>query len=344
MKKNFLTFFIIFLFFLMLSFPTVTKAAANEGLQLWIFTILPALLPYTIISSLLLQINAFSVPCHLLERLLKRKLPKNEFFALICGCLCGCPIGAKISADLYCDGKLSRNRAEFLMCAFNNISPSFLINYVFLEIYTPFIGLTFYDKWMLYFIMIFSSVLGSGLVIFITKHLFQTNFITHIFQRNTKVHIDGHFIQNQDFNSTANINAPNTQNTFIKPNFMSILDKCIFSAFEIQVKIGGYIILFTIVTNIFIYTLNLPVLSAACFGSVLEVTSGLELFLSCQDIASFPFGIIPAIITALTVFGGICTIFQTKTVIADTDLSICRYTLSKLAAGIISFLLTIANM
>ena len=323
----------------MLSFPTVTKAAANEGLQLWIFTILPALLPYTIISSLLLQINAFSVPCHLLERLLKRKLPKNEFFALICGCLCGCPIGAKIAADLYRDGKLGRNRAEFLMCAFNNISPSFLINYVFIEIYAPFVRLTFFDKWMLYFIMICSTILGSGLVVFITKHVFQSNSNNHIFSCIKKAHSTELFIKNQAYNTDSNTNIEKPKNTFTKPNFMSILDKCIFSAFEIQVKIGGYIILFTIVTNLFIYTLNLPVLHAACFGSVLEVTSGLELFLLCRDIASLPLWFIPAIITALTVFGGICTIFQTKTVIADTDLSICRYTISKLVAGVISFIL-----
>ena len=325
----------------MLSFPTVTKAAANEGLQLWIFTILPALLPYTIISSLLLQLNAFSVPCHLLERILKRKLPKNEFFALICGCLCGCPIGAKIAADLYRDGKLGRNRAEFLMCAFNNISPSFLINYVFIEIYSPFVRLTFFDKWMLYLIMIFSSILGSGLVVFMSKHIFQSILYNHIFSRIKKAASTEFFIKNQTHINTDSVSVQNRKNTFIKPNFMFILDKCIFSAFEIQVKIGGYIILFTIVTNIFIYTLNMPVLPAACFGSVLEVTSGLELFLLCRDIASLPLWFIPAIITALTVFGGICTIFQTKTVIADTDLSICRYTISKIVAGVISFLLTV---
>lgn len=327
----------------MLALPSVTKQAANDGLNLWIFTVLPALLPYTIISSLLMQLNAFSAPCRFIGRILKRKLPENEIFTIICGCLCGCPIGAKISADLYKSCKITKRRAEFLMCAFNNISPSFLINYVFVEIYAPFISLSSADKWILYLIMIVSTVTSASIVSYIhnnvvcnpntSKHIIQTNINQHAIQTKS----------NDNFTDKSLFykNTTTHKNTFSKATIMSLFDNCILSAFEIQVKIGGYIILFNIINKLFLCTLDLSWLHSSLFGSVMELTSGLGLFISAPNLpANLSCWLIPAFITSLTTFGGLCTIFQTKTVIADTDLSIYRYALSKILACIISFILT----
>ncbi len=327
----------------MLALPSVTKQAANEGLQLWIFTVLPALLPYSIISSILMQLNAFAVPCKLIGHLIKRNIPENEIFIIICGCLCGCPIGAKIASDSYKSGKISKNTATFLMCAFNNISPSFLINYIFIEIYTPFINLSLMDKWILYIIMITSTSIGASIVSYLTikpnkkksqKHFYQSNNTLHIMQ--TIVKDTNSLYSTKDFIYQTNIF------TFSKSIFMDIFDKCILSAFEMQVKIGGYIILFNIINKIFLYTSNMPWLHSSIFGSFMELTSGLGLFLHpSRQISNISYVFIPAIISSLTTFGGLCTICQTKTVISDTDLSIFSYTLSKFIACIFSFLLTI---
>lgn len=302
----------------MLALPSVTKQAANEGLQLWIFTVLPALLPYTVISSVLMELNAFSAPCRLIERITKRKLPENEIFTVICGCLCGCPIGAKIAAESYKKGSIKKSTAEFLMCAFNNLSPSFLINYVFVLVYTPFIQLTYLNKWLLFLIMISSSLLGA--------------LITH------KI-----FSKSHDANYQATFNILNTAQK--KPSFSKFFEDCILSAFEIQAKIGGYIILFTIVTNLFLYTLDLSRVQASVFGSILEITSGLGLFMSCNNhTINLPPYLIPALITALTAFGGICTIFQTKTAISGSGLSIIKYGTAKLISGFFAFVLYIFIM
>ena len=319
MKKNFTTFSILFIFFLMLALPSVTKQSANKGLNLWIFNVLPALLPYTIISSLLMQLHAFSLPCRLIGCIFKRKLPENEIFIIICGCLCGCPIGAKVAATAYKNGAISKTRAEFLMCTCNNLSPSFLINYVFMEVYAPFITLTASHKCVLFFIMLSSSLIGA--------------FIVHIIFSSQKDKCYLH--QNTDTN-TLNTNIPK------KPALSKLFEDCILSSFEIQAKIGGYIILFTIIANLFLQTLYLSDIQAAIFGSTLEITSGLGLFLSCADDAStIPTYLIIALITAFTTFGGICTIFQTKTAISDSCLSMKIYAISKLIAGCVAFLLSI---
>ena len=312
MKKIFATFLIFFIFFLMLAFPSITKDAAHRGLNLWIFTVMPALLPYTIISSILIYINAFSLPCRLISKLVHIKLPENHIFTCICGLLCGCPIGAKVAADNYYAGNLSKSSAEFLMCAFNCISPSFLINYVFVEVYSPYIALSFTDRWLIFVILILSSIIGAT--------------ICFLLPGNKEI-------------STKEKRHNQSCSTH-KQALGTLVDNCILSAFEIQVKIGGYIILFTIITQLLLHTLNLTPISTCILGSALEITSGLGTF-ATYIINTSPaiFSFIPCIITSLTAFGGICTIFQTKTVISCTDLSIAKYVIAKIIASIISFIL-----
>ena len=327
MKKNFLTFLILFIFFLMLALPSVTKNAANEGLRLWIFTVMPALLPYTIISSILLQLNAFSLPCRLIGKIFKCRLPENKIFIIICGCLCGCPIGAKVTADSYKNGQIDKSTAEFLMCVCNNLSPSFLINYVFVEVYAPFVQLTAGKKWILFIIMISSSFIGA----LITHKLF--------FKSNHKNSASSATDKPAPM-TTLNRSCLATMIKQKKPAISKLLEDCILSAFEIQAKIGGYIILFTIITNLFLHTLYLSDIQAAFFGSILEVTSGLGLFLSCnKDTSPFLQSLVPSLITALTTFGGICTIFQTRTAVSGSGLSIRKYSVAKFISGIISFIL-----
>lgn len=317
MKKNFITFSILFLFLLMLSFPAVTKEAASTGLNLWIYTVLPALLPYTIISSLLLYLDAFRLPCRIFEKLFHKRLPESETLIIICGCLCGCPIGAKLAADSYKSGKISKRNAEFLMCTCNNLSPSFLINYVFAEVYTPFLQLTTAHKWLLCFIIFASSFCGAA----ITFRL--------IYRPGKSA---DSVSENDTYRTTPSKNKK-------KPSFSKFFEECILSSFEIQAKIGGYIILFTIINNLFLFTLKLSDIQSAVFGSILEVTSGMGVFLSLNNAAlNLSSHAICAVITSLTAFGGLCTIFQTKTVISDSGLSVKKYGISKAISGILAFM------
>lgn len=322
MKKNFITFSILFLFILMLSFPAVTRQAATTGLNLWLYTILPALLPYTIISSLLLYLDAFAIPGRIFEKILKRKLPDSKILIVIFGYLCGCPIGARLASDSYKAGKISKKSAELLMCYCNNLSPSFLINYVFVEIYTSFVKLSGFYKWIIYLIMIFSSILGSLTADYIFKKASAHKALNDT---------SGEFVHSEKQIFTRE-----------KPAFSKFFEDCILSAFEIQAKIGGYIILFTIISNLFLHTLNLSPLQAAALGSMLEVTSGLGLFLICGNIfTTLPQWFVPALITALTTFGGLCTIFQTKSAVSDSGLSVAKYGVSKLISGFLAFVMSI---
>lgn len=298
MKKIFSSFLFFFIFFLMLAFPSITKNAANQGIQLWIFTVMPALLPYTIISSLLLSLNVFKFPC--------------QIFTAISGSLCGCPIGAKMAADYYKENRLSKKSAEFLMCAFNNISPSFMLNYVFTSVYGPYIHITSGSKCTLFIILFISSLFGASIV-----HILYPNQIS-------------------PYKSDTDNNITSSKKN--SKSIIQLLDTCIFSSFEVQVKIGGYIILFTIISALFQHTLSLPPLACATFTSIIELTSGLQSFYINQ--LHYATHIIIPTISALTTFGGLCTIMQVKTVLDNSDLSITKYLISKILAAAFSFIIT----
>ena len=61
MRRYAFPFSVILLFFIMLSFPQEVFNGASEGLLLWFQIVLPTLLPFIIISNVLIQTNSISI-------------------------------------------------------------------------------------------------------------------------------------------------------------------------------------------------------------------------------------------------------------------------------------------
>ena len=305
MKKNILTFFILFIFFLMLAKMDLTRTYALKGLNLWLFSVLPTLLPYTIISSILLRIDAFSKPLIKIRQLTKINFNEHIPFIVICGIFCGCPIGAKLSADTYELNKINKKTAVFLLCSLSSLSPAFIINFA-LPVILP-IKL----RIMLFILIIISNVISAYIII-------------HIF--------------NIKDNSSNPSSLPYDAIINQKKNrihLTDIFERCILSSFEIQVKIGGYIIIFSCISGIFIQTLHLTPYYALIFNSILEISSGLGTYNVFQPSKKYI-----SLITALTSFGGICTICQISSCIKDVNIPKSCLLYSKLISAILIYILT----
>ena len=127
---------LIFLFIIMLFFPKATLAGAADGLLLWFQMILPTLLPFMILSNLLLQTNAiYYISCALkpiLQPLFQISTP--SCYAVLVGFLCGYPMGAKIIADLTRSNRISKEEGQYLLSFCNNSSPMFILSYISLQI------------------------------------------------------------------------------------------------------------------------------------------------------------------------------------------------------------------
>lgn len=300
----------LLLFILMLIFPDLTKTGASTGLILWFNTILPTLLPYMIISSVISYYNAFDIVSKILYPITGKIfcISQNANYCLVIGFLCGFPMGSKVIADMLKADKISLNEASYLLSFCNNLSPAFLMNYV-----TPAILLNCYKietniMHIFYFIIFSAPILVSFIYRAIEKYNFNPQIICHKIANKTITHKSSNF-----------------------------LDQCILSSFDNIFKIGGYIIMFTIFST---WILNLPFINSDAgflLSSLFEITSGL---FSLKH-TGFPSDIGILFVLMMCSFGGICSIAQTNSMISDTELKITSYIKYKLITAFISFILAI---
>ncbi|MDY3692125.1 MAG: sporulation protein [Dysosmobacter sp.] len=106
------------------------RAAAAEALSLCAGSVIPALFPFLVVSSLLLSLGLGELLSPMLAGLMEPlfRVDGAGSSALLLGLVGGYPIGAKTAADLYRGGRLSRPEAERLLAFCNNSNPVFLIS------------------------------------------------------------------------------------------------------------------------------------------------------------------------------------------------------------------------
>lgn len=123
MKKIFFSFIITFIILCSFLFPQEAVAASKQGIVTWFEQILPALLPFTILSGILLRskfMESFGTSSNLLTIIL----------TLICGFIFGFPIGAKLASDFYSHSLLSKRQAIILCATANNFSMMYVFGFV----------------------------------------------------------------------------------------------------------------------------------------------------------------------------------------------------------------------
>ena len=138
MKKSLLFLSSLLLFFCLLIFPARTFFYACEGVNLWFHTILPSLLPFLILTSLLLETGAARRSSARAEVFFQTVfgLSPAGFYALFLGLFCGFPMGARITAQLYEAEEIDRNEACYLLTFCSSPSPAFLSSYVILTAFS----------------------------------------------------------------------------------------------------------------------------------------------------------------------------------------------------------------
>ena len=104
---------------------------------------------------------------------------------------------------------------------------------------------------------------------------------------------------------------------------------------ELLIKIGCYILVFSVLTSFLKQTVFFGPLPTSLLCGILEITTGNHLL--CQSLADSP--IKTALSLAITSFGGLCAMAQTNSVIQKNGLSIFWYAGSKLFSGFFAFFL-----
>lgn len=290
------------LFICMLLFPKNTFQGASSGLILWFNTVLPTLLPFIILSNLLIRTGAIDLIAHVTSPVLCRLFRVSPYgsFAVLIGFLCGCPMGGKITADLLNMNYISEEEGRYLLSFCNNTSPMFIISYIIWQnlnrsaMTLPLLSIT---------------LSAPVLLSFIFRFLYR---IPKDISRHSRPYSPAH---SQDL--------------------AGALDTCIMNGFETITRIGGYIILFSIcICLIGQLPVRIPLLKSLILPS-LELTNGVSLI--CQSSLPASAKILQTL--TLAAFGGWCAAAQTKSMIRDTSLPFFPYIAEKLATASVTSLL-----
>lgn len=109
--------------------PRTVFEGATLGLKTWWNIVFPSLLPFFIISELLLGLGVVRLLGALLEPVMRPlfRLPGAASFAVAVGYSSGYPIGGAVTARLRSEGLVTRVEAEHLVAFTNNASPLFVL-------------------------------------------------------------------------------------------------------------------------------------------------------------------------------------------------------------------------
>ena len=301
MKKLFFTIFCVMQIGFILMYPTEALKAAREGMNLWLNVMVPTLLPFLILTGVLMRTG-------LLSRLLtpSKKLWGIVFgispvgaYAVLVGMLCGYPMGAKTTSDLYENRQITKNEAEYLLTFVNQPSPVFVRTYlcqICLNGYITFSGMML-------------ILLTSELV---TAQLFR-------------------FMVFRKKNHSGKEEAFTKKETPVTSSTGAFLDASIMNGFETITRLGGYILMFSILSACISHWYIPHSVPGCLLTGILELTTGLYRLqsLTLPDITKCMMAVF------LTASGGICITAQTRSLVMK-ELSVRPYIMAKLLNGTIA--------
>lgn len=308
-KKLFTKVGIVLFLALILIFPAASYQGAKRGLLLWFNTVLPTLLPFIIISNLIIKLQIHKSLSKMLYPLfhLLFGVSKGGCYPILIGFLSGYPVGAKSTADLVANNSIKEEEGQFLLSLCNNVSPMFVMSYIAIaQLDMEHIRVS------LLLIIYFSSIISAMLYFKILGN-----------PKNQLLH---------------SMSVENQVNSYSGVKFdFALLDSAIMDGFEVITKVGGYIILFSIPAQIIsILSFGGGLFKILCVG-FLEITTGINQISQ----ANLDINIKIALIAMVTAFGGLSGLAQTKSVISNSRLSIGTYFKVKVLNMIIALLLTI---
>ncbi len=289
--------------------------STKSSLTLWATVIVPSLFPFMILSDLTQKTAIPFILNKFLSPLMKIlfNLPGISSLAIFLGMTGGYPIGAKITSDLLKENSITKDDANHLITFVNNTGPLFMLGAIGIGIYkNSYVGL----------LLLISHYTSAILIGFICKFI------------KSKSEIKNHNNYQISFN-------------VIKlSNIGSILTETIKKSIDTVLSIGGFIVLFSIISSLIeqskIFSfIKIPGLttevSTSFITGLLEVTNGINKIATVNNIPLLNKLIITSILIG---FGGMSIHFQTLSIICNSQISFTKYLIGKTAQGILSGIIT----
>lgn len=319
----------LFFALLMFSNPENVLKAALSGLNIWLWVVLPSLLPFFVINEVMTEtgvIDFLSIPMHSIMRPIFR-CPGQASFVWIMSMTSGYPVGAKLTATLLARGKITLVEAQRMLSFCSTSGPLFMIG----AIGTGMLG---------------SSQAGS---IIAASH-YIASFLTGLLFRFYR--FDNKKSSSQPMYKTGLISA---YEQFLysyqrkKIDIGDIFGNAVTKSMNSLLAIGGFIIFFSVISELMIFTgiigliaqiieqrtaasEVIPNLVKGVSAGIIEITVGSHIL--SESLTSLALRI--TAISFIIGWSGLSVHSQVINILSRTQLSISLYLLSKLCHATLS--------
>lgn len=295
-------------FFLLLAFPKLSIEGARNGLLLWFQTIVPTLFPFLICSGLITSMDGISYLVKPFYPVFHGLFGMSEsgIYTFLLGIFCGFPMGAKTCRDLLEEGKLSRREACCLMAVCNQPSSMFLLGYT---------ASALHDSLSIKMIL-FCLYLPLIPLWFLARRLYADSPTIHSAFLNARKVADASMplpaTDSASSHASPHLVSPDMPtNTPARP---LSLDNMILSSMELLIKIGGYLMIFSVI-SLFIRQIPSPdPLLQITLLTFIEITCAIQTI--CTNTTPPLQGLL---VTAALAFGGLSCLFQVKSALSAPD-------------------------
>lgn len=312
----------------MIAFPQQALDASIRGLNMWWEIVFPSLLPFFIVSEMLIGFGVVKFIGVLLEPLMRPlfKVPGVGGFVWAMSMASGSPSGAKLTARLRQEDQLSKLEAERLVSFTNSSNPLFIFGAVSVGFfYNPHLGV----------ILAIAHYLGN-ITVGLLMRFYGRKEEPPTKSKEKRVSIRDAFSA--------------LHRTRIKDNrpIGKLLGDAVMSSIQTLLMIGGFIILFSVINKL-LYLLGITaflagfveiilrmagineMLSMPFISGLFEITMGSQLTSQIQD-ATLMHQIV--IVSFILGFSGFSVQAQVASILAPTDIRFKPFFVARLLHGL----------
>ena len=342
--------------------PAKYIAQGLNGISAWAFNVLPSVLPFMFFTKALSSLGQIEKLTRPFQRVTKAlfNTPPISFYAFFMAILSGYPVGSKMIADLYIQGKISKDEA-YRMSAFCSTSgPMFIIGAV---------GVGMFKSSLVGYILFISHSLSAFLNGLIYRKLgckksndknkqnknFQIEKTANKSEnnnRNTKISKqikNGKFQienvidkQSKDDNIDTKIDTTNQNDNINLSKANSTtkttdISEIVLSSTLAILSVGCIITIFFIIIECLSPIFNLfPENVSAFLEGAIEITKG------CLSLSELPNVKLAVIFASFVIsFGGISTLLQSLTMLQQVKMPVKLFALQKFTHALLSALISI---
>ena len=311
----------------LIAFPRESVDASIRGLDMWWEIVFPSLLPFFIVSEMLIGFGVVKFIGVLLEPLMRPlfRVPGVGGFVWAMGMASGYPSGAKLTARLRQEGQLTKVEAERLVSFTNCSNPLFIFGAV---------SIGFFGNAKLGFLLALAHYLGNISVGLIMRFYGNDN------EEKKRTN-------EQKFSIILALRELHRTRLKEQRPLGRLLGDAVMSSVQTLLMIGGFIILFSVINKLLFHlhitaflgqfvefilvSLHLPdVLSIPYISGLFEITLGSQLTSQVQEATLMQQAVITSFILA---FSGFSVQAQVASITSQTDIAFKPFFIARIMHG-----------